>query len=166
MTKKLFKLKQFVIIFLISLFSFSCERGEIHFLNERLLQAEKERDSLERLLSLTRLFCTHEVNFSSARFFIVGSESELLKKGVITRVSGLSREFKISNFASKYHFRNDHFQHCDTLEIRGKCVRILGCFHPDSYTLTGSDKEDYHLLTIHDQNRFWAQSFFLVITHK
>lgn len=159
-------MKQLVIILLISLFSFSCERREIHFLNNRLLQAEQQCDSLERLLSLTRLFCTSESSLFRTRYFIVGSESELLKMGVITRVSGLSREFKISNFVSKYLFDSGHFERFDTLEIHGKHVRILGSFHPDSYTLTGSDKENYHLLTIKDSDRFWAQSFFLVITHK
>lgn len=155
-----------MVIVLISFFSLSCERKEICSLNSNVQHLASECDSLERLLYLTRAFYAHIDSISPLKYYIIGSESELMEKGIITRVSGLSREFKISHSVSKFHFLCECFETLDSIVVRGKYVRLVGSFDPEHYTITGSDKDNYHILTIRDKERFWAQNMFLVITHK
>lgn len=155
-----------MVIVLISFFSFSCERKEICFLNASVQNITSERDSLEKLLYMTRAFHARQDSVSQLKYYIVGSELELMEKGIIIRVSGLSREFKINHSVSKFHFFCECFQNLDSIVIRGKYVRLVGSFNPEHYTVTGSDKDNYHVLTIRDKERFWAQNMFLVITHK
>lgn len=100
------------------------------------------------------------------KYYVIASEKVLLESGVITRVSGLSREMKINNKFNKKFFIAKHIESIDTLVVAGKDVKVIGRFHPDSYTITGKQSDDYHLVIIKDKNLFWDDSRYLVITHK
>lgn len=86
--------------------------------------------------------------------------------GIITRVSGLSREFKISNMISEHHFIGINAQATDSITISGKHIRIIGCFNPKYYQISGHDEDNIHTLIIKDKEKFWAHNKFLIITCK
>lgn len=140
----------------------SCGEREIAFCD----RVRHERDSLERLLHLTRSMVSRNTRLGGEKYYIIGSESDLVKKGIIKRVSGISMEFKLCNDFPKHHFIcvDDHA--IDSVVVYGKYVRIVGRFNPDYYTITGCDKDDHHVMRINDKVKFWAENVYLVITHK
>lgn len=140
----------------------SCRGREISFC-ERVY---RERDSLEYLLHLARSVTQVKGSVQRMKYYIVGSEYELQKKGVIERVSGISREFKLCHNFSRHHFICVDEQMIDSVVIRGRYARLVGRFNPNYYTITQSDKEEYHVLLINDKEKFWTENLYLVITHK
>lgn len=153
-----------IIIFVISLLSLSCERGGIYVLESENTILRAQNDSLREVISHLRLIISPFDSLRSYKYYIIGSERDLMDKGVIVRVGGLSREKKLSLYHPKALFEFEHIDNIDTLEVYGKRVRLVGNYNPSSYIITGEDRDDYHLFIITDKHLFWRDNLYLIIT--
>lgn len=152
-------MKYFIFI-LISLFSLSCEDGDIKVLIESNRILMKRCDSLQNIINHPELI-RHR---SDIKFYIIDDKFTLLKRNIISRVSGLSRDVKVNNRVKKHYFQSAHISQIDTLDISGRYVNVIGHFNPDTYTII--ENGDNHQLIIKNRDKFWKYSNFLVIIKK
>ena len=149
-------MKYFILILVVSLFSLSCEERETIALPE----FEKHCDSLNQIISDLR----KQIPLDDYKFYIISSERVLLKKGIISRVSGISLENKPHENMPKRNFSCERISEIDTLHISGDNIKVIGHFNSNSYIIKGSNSK--YMLIIKDKHRFWANSKFLIISSK
>ena len=149
-------MKYFILILVVSLFSLSCEERETIALSK----FDKHCDSLNQIIGDLR----KQIPLVGYKFYVISSENILLKKRIITRVSGISLEHKLHEKVAKRHFSCEHISEIDTLYIPGNNIKIVGHFNPNSYVIEGDDKKN--ILIIIDKFLFWEYSNSLVISYK
>lgn len=102
-------------------------------------------------------------NTDSTVFYTIDHTHTLLRRGVIERVSGLSRECKAARTLPHHYFKAQHYSSLDTLTFRGAAPRVIGSFPSVSYELR-ENKDKHYTLTIKDPQLFWSTCSYLIIS--
>ncbi len=159
-------MKQLIVIAIISLLAGSCARREIARLYKKIDTLTQQCDSLEHLLNDSRhYYFTHHNHSDTLRYYIIGHIDKLMQKGVIAKVSGLSREYKPHHNLSATHFKEDKHHMIDSLEVKGKNPRIVGCFNSSYYKLKQTSNDNQYTFIITNREKFWQFSSHLIIIH-
>ncbi len=160
-------MKYMLIILLISIFSHSCGNREINVLRQEIIYLNREIDSLNLLLTVTRhyFYDIHNTD-DTLLYYIHGNETDLMQKGIIRRAGGLSRDYIPTHNYQNTHFISKSKHHIDTIVVYGKSPTVIGSFNPNHYVIVSDNSEAKHLFIITDKNRFWSRSRYLIIALK
>lgn len=102
-------------------------------------------------------------------YYVIGSQKELVEKGVISRSGGFIGIGKTSTVNSNVdlnNFTKIDIRSFEGMEINHKNVKILSTHPSDSYKLNVDDKNFCKGIEILNAKKFWQSSKYLVITYK
>ncbi len=157
-----------IYIILAIIITSSCRGREAAALRHEVHHLKKERDSLQILLRITRdYFYNMKTDENDTLcYYVTGSVNKLMAKGIIQRVRGLSRDFHPGHNHSHTDFHSAVKSSLDTIHVRGKIPRIIGCFNPEHYSIVSENNGTSHYFIITDKSRFWRFSSFLIIAYR
>jgi len=145
----------------------SVSNREVYFLKEELSQLDNSfKDLFEKynIQALTINALTDELNNIG---YVIGSKSELLENGILTKEGGfigIGKHRKLSNELNTEYFNYADKQHLKYIPVGAKNIRLITSHSSNSYLLKGDDFVDS--LEILDREEFWKNSKYLVIEVK
>lgn len=99
-------------------------------------------------------------------YYIIGSEKDLIDKGVVVKSGFIGRTLKITDNRNMDRFTQIDTRYFHELPIGYKKVTLISSHPADSYRFTMNDKGNYESLEITDSKSFWEASKVLVISYK
>jgi hypothetical protein len=105
---------------------------------------------------------TNELNTA---YYAIGTERELLKKGIITGEGGfigIGKSMKMNTDFSQNYFRKINIKVNTTIDINSKSAKLITVHPNNSYKIVGT-KKHVDSIEITNTKDFWAASKFLVI---
>lgn len=107
-----------------------------------------------------------KTNVINTGYYIIGSEKELISKGIVYKSGFIGRTLKLNENRSLENFTQIDIRKFDQLSIGGRKVNVISAHPQDSYELTFNSDGTYDTLKITDKNRFWEYSKVLVVSYK
>jgi hypothetical protein len=101
--------------------------------------------------------------------YVIGTKSELLENGVLTKeggIIGIGKARKLSNELNVDYFTKSSKTKFKSLILGFKSIKIITSHPKNSYKLTEGEKERIDSLIILDKSSFWKNSKYLVIEVK
>ena len=142
---------------------------EIYFLKEELNSINASFESVFNKYNLQNIKINDLNKKLNQVAFAIGTKTELLNNGVLTKSGGLigiAKSRKLNN-----NLNTDYFTYTSRLEFRKlilgfKSVKLITSHPTGSFKLHNSSKEKIDSLEILDNDVFWRNSKFLVVEVK
>ncbi len=142
---------------------------EIYFLKEELNSINASFESVFNKYNLQNIKINDLNKKLNQVAFAIGTKTELLNNGVLTKSGGLIgivKSRKLNN-----NLNTDYFTYTSRLEFRKlilgfKSVKLITSHPTGSFKLHNSSKEKIDSLEILDNDVFWRNSKFLVVEVK
>jgi DNA repair exonuclease SbcCD ATPase subunit len=147
---------------------------EVFYLKEELSSLNESFNAMFEKYNLQKIKIKELNTALNKVAFVVGTKSELLKNGVLTKeggIIGLGKSRKLSNELNTEYFTVTSKSDFSNLILGVKSLKIITSHPDDSYKLLMNEndsdsKENIESLIVINKNDFWKNSKYLVIEVK
>ncbi len=132
---------------------------EISNLNTNISSLKEDNQSLTQTV-------IEQKKASLTRYYIVGNEKQLISKGIIKRVGGLSRELKLNPNLDYSLLQSFNINDKQEFELNCRKAVVVGNFPTSSYSIERIGKRAVDKMVITNIEEFWKGNVVLVIATK
>ena len=142
---------------------------EVYFLKEELSSLNASYSRMFDKFNKQKVTINHLNSQINEIAFVIGTKSELLENGVLTKeggVIGIGKSRRLSNELNTDYFTTSSKLDFKSLILGYKSVKIITSHPVNSYKLYQSSKESIDSLLVLNKATFWKNSKYLVIEVK